>query len=87
MARSCHNRKLDADRPKGKVVLEVNELHTVINELHINIKELNDRIERLRKECPVSWKAEHSEIDRRLGHVGRKIEDVIDAISYSDVSG
>ena len=56
-----------------------------VNELHNIIKELNDRIERIRKECPVFWKAEHSEIDRRLGHVGRKIEDVIDAISYSDV--
>lgn len=65
----------------------MNELHTVINELHIIIEELNDRIGRFRKECPVSWKAEHSKIDRRLGHVGRKIEDVIDAISYSDVRG
>ena len=63
----------------------MNELHTVINELHIIMKELNDRIERFRKECPVSWKAAHSEIDRRLGHAGRKIEDVIDAISHSAV--
>jgi len=66
-------------------VPEVNELHTVIDELHNIIKELNDRIERIRKECPVFWKAEHSEIDRRLGHAGRKIEDVIDAISHSAV--
>jgi len=65
---------------KEKVVNEVNELHMII-------EELSDRIDRLRKECPVSWKPERTEIENKLGHLGRKLEDVRDAISPSDVGG
>ncbi len=65
---------------KEKVVNEVNELHMII-------EELGDRIERLRKECPISWKPERTEIENKVGYLGRKLGDVIDAISPSDVGG
>lgn len=65
---------------KEKVVNEVNELHMII-------EELGDRIERLRKECPISWKPERTEIEKKAGYLGRKLEDVVDAISPSDVGG
>jgi predicted nuclease with TOPRIM domain len=65
---------------KEKVVNEVNELHMII-------EELSDRIELLRKECPTSWKPEKTVIENKIGHLGRKLEDVIDAISPSDVGG
>ena len=65
---------------KEKVVNEVNELHMII-------EELSDRIERLRKECPTSWKPERTEIENKIGYLGRKLEDVRDAISPSDVGG
>lgn len=75
-------RKLDRI-PTGSKEKVVNE----VNELHIIIEELGDRIERLRKECPISWRPEKTEIENKIGYMGRKMEDVIDAISPSDVGG
>lgn len=75
-------RKLDRI-PTGSKEKVVNE----VNELHIIIEELGDRIERLRKECPISWRPEKTEIENKIGYMGRKMEDVVDAISPSDVGG
>ena len=75
-------RKLDK-APTGAKEKVINE----VNELHIIMEELSDRIERLRKECPVSWKPERTEIENKIGYLGRKMEDVVDAISPSDVGG
>ena len=75
-------RKLDKmpTGQKEKVVPEVNELHMII-------EELGDRIERLRKECPISWRPEKTDIENKMGYLGRKLEDVIDALSPSEVGG
>jgi hypothetical protein len=58
-----------------------------VNELHIIIEELNDRIERLRRECPVSWAPDRTEIENKIGYLGRKLQGVLDTISPSDIGG
>jgi len=75
-------RKLDK-MPTGQKEKVVNE----VNELHMIIEELGDRIERLRKECPISWRPEKTDIENKIGYLGRKLEDVIDALAPSEVGG
>lgn len=65
---------------KEKVVNEVNELHMII-------EELGDRIEKLRRECPVSWGPDRTEIENKMGYMGRKMQGILDTISNSDIGG
>ena len=63
--------------------VNVKELHLLLDE----IAELSERIEQLRTKRPVFWKPEKTEIERKLVHVGRRIEAEMVAIAAGDAGG
>jgi predicted nuclease with TOPRIM domain len=65
---------------KEKVVGEVNELHMVM-------EELGDRIARLRRECATSWKPEREEIEKKVGWLRQRVEEIAETIPQSDIGG
>jgi len=58
-----------------------------VNGLHIIMAELEERIDRLRTECPVSWRPEQETIKKRLSDLAEKYQDATEETFDYDFGG
>ena len=65
---------------KGKVLDQVNDLHSLI-------EQLEDRIERLKNECPAEWSPDKIELDSKLTEITNICKECWESVSGADVGG
>ena len=58
-----------------------------VNGLHIVMTELEDRIDKLRTECPISWRPEQEQIQRRLSELTSRYNDTAGVLFDYDFGG
>jgi hypothetical protein len=62
-------------------------MYEEINGLHIIMAELDDRIEKLRTECPITWKPERETIRKRMSELSERYKDATEEFFDYDFGG
>jgi len=58
-----------------------------VNGLHMVMAELDDRIDKLRTECPTSWKPQKEDIRAKLSTLNSKYNDTAGVLFDYDIGG
>lgn len=62
-------------------------MYEEVNGLHILMAELDERIDKLRKECPISWKPDQENIQMKFSELNNKYNDAAGVLFDYDIGG